>query len=240
VLITGANQGIGFEIARKLAADNKNYHVLLSGRRKDAVWDAAATLQSQGLSVEPLLLDVTSDDSIAAAVQAIEAAHGRLDVLVVNGAITGASFEGSTRAQLRHVYETNVFGAAAVTEASFPLLERGAAGPHRVVFVSTNLSSLKRKADPSDSNHGIGGWMPYATSKTALNMLLLQYAARYHGEPRWKFNLCCPGYCATNLNSYAGFDTPANGAVVACRLAADEDLGGPSATFTDRDAVVPW
>lgn len=91
VLVTGANQGIGYEIAKKLGKDHEGYHVLVAGRRKEAVEEAAKKLQAEGCSVEPLVLDVTSDESIAEAAKTVDAKYGRLDVLINNAAISGGA-----------------------------------------------------------------------------------------------------------------------------------------------------
>ncbi|KAG5806946.1 hypothetical protein H9Q74_006501 [Fusarium xylarioides] len=123
-LVTGANQGIGFEIAKKLASENNDYHVIVSGRRLQAVQEANALLQAQGLNVSPLILDITSDDSIAAAVEAIRDKFGRLDILINNSAISGYGMAVSPRERMMAVYNTNCIGTALVTDSFIPLLER--------------------------------------------------------------------------------------------------------------------
>ncbi|KUI56571.1 Carbonyl reductase [NADPH] 1 [Cytospora mali] len=245
VLVTGANQGIGLEITRKLTTEHKDYHVIMAGRRKEAIEQAANKLQAEGLSVEPLVLDVTSDDSITAAAKAIGDKHGHLGVLINNAAISSApdSADGSkplsTRQQFLRVLDTNVAGVQAMTDTFIPLLEKSDK-TKRIVFITSSLSSMSFKADPKlgFSSRKLEYWH-YTTSKSALNMLALHYAVRYEGRDDWKWNLCCPGYCATNLNEFAGTHPPEHGAINACRLAT---LGpdGESGTFTDKDGVVPW
>lgn len=245
VLVTGANQGIGFEIAKKLTTEHKDYHVIMAGRRKEAVEEAASKLQAEGLSVEPLILDVTSDESIAAAAKTVDDKHGRLDVLINNAAISNTSHGAdgralSTREQYLAILDTNVAGVQAVTDAFLPLLEKSNQ-TKRVVFVSSGLGSVGLWGDTS---HGFPradllGYPHYSSSKAALNVLALHYVVRYQDRSDWKLNMCEPGYCATNLNAYHGVHPADHGAINACRLAT---LGpdGESGTFTDKDKAVPW
>ncbi|KAL1872107.1 hypothetical protein Daus18300_004476 [Diaporthe australafricana] len=242
VLVTGANQGIGFEIAKKLNVEYENYHVIMAGRRKQAVEEAAQKLQAEGFSVEPLVLDQSSDDSIAAAAKAIDEKYGHLDVLVNNAAISNISHSAdgkplSTREQFSHILDTNVGGVQAVTDAFIPLLDKSAK-TKRIVFISSGLGSVSMKADPKSAVHKME-YVHYTTSKAALNQLALHYVARYEDKKDWKLNLCCPGYCATNLNGYAGSEPPETGAINACRLAA---LGpdGESGTYTNKEGTIPW
>ncbi|ROW18412.1 hypothetical protein VPNG_00128 [Cytospora leucostoma] len=244
VLITGANQGIGFEIAKKLTTDHKDYHAIMAGRRKEAIEEAASKLQAEGLSVEPLILDVTSDESIAAAAQTVSEKHGHLDVLINNAAIGRAppSADGkplSTREQFLRILDTNVAGVEIVTDAFIPLLDKSDK-TKRIVFVSSGLGSVSLKADPKfemrfrklEARH-------YTTSKTALNQLALHYFVHYEGRDDWKINIHCPGYCVTNLNVWAGDNPPDTGAINAVRLAT---LGpdGESGTFTNKEGTIPW
>ncbi|KAI3401665.1 hypothetical protein diail_9329 [Diaporthe ilicicola] len=242
VLVTGANQGIGFEIAKKLNVEYKNYHVIMAGRRKQAIEEAAEKLKAEGFSVEPLVLDVSSDDSVAAAAKAVDEKHGHLDVLINNAAISNISHSAdgralSTREQFIHILDTNVAGVQAVTDAFIPLLEKSAQ-TKRVVFISSGLGSVSLKADPKSPLRKME-YVHYTTSKSALNQLALHYVARYEDKKDWKLNLCDPGYVATNLNAYAGTGTAESGAINACRLAA---LGpdGESGTYTNKEGTVPW
>lgn len=241
-LITGANQGIGYEIAKKLGIAHKTYHVIIAGRRKDAVDEAVQRLQAEGLSVEGLVLDLTSDASIEAAAKTVSDKHGHIDVLVNNAAASSAptSTDGkpnTTRAEMLHILDTNVAGSQAVTDAFLPLLEK-ASGVKRIVFIGSALGSLTYKADPNHPNRPIA-FVPYTISKTAEHMLALMYAAKFDGKNDWKVNISCPGYCATNLNGFAGTDTPESGAQNAVRLAT---LGpdGETGTFTGREGVRAW
>ncbi|KAK7719928.1 hypothetical protein SLS64_002109 [Diaporthe eres] len=244
VLVTGANQGIGFEIAKKLNVEHENYHVIMAGRRKQAIEEAAEKLQAQGFSVEPLVLDQSSDDSIAAAAKAVDEKHGHLDVLINNAAISNISHSAdgkplSTREQFLRILDTNVAGVQIVTDAFIPLLEKSTK-TKRIVFISSGLGSVSLLADPKlgstfrkvEATH-------YTTSKASLNQLALHYVVRYEDDKNWKLNICCPGFCATNLNAYSGTNSAESGAINACRLAT---LGpdGESGTYTNKEGTIPW
>jgi NAD(P)-dependent dehydrogenase (short-subunit alcohol dehydrogenase family) len=177
-LITGANRGIGFELARTLARDH-SFHVLLGSRDVVSGTSALAVLSSEGLSVELLILDTNFDDSIMAAAKNVEQNHGRLDVLVNNAGISIDPYPTTEFTQLRRVFQdtfnTNVFGSATVTEAFIPLLYKSSLP--RIVFISSTLGSIGNRVDP----HGAWQQVPlvsYRCSKAALNMLCATFVAR--------------------------------------------------------------
>ncbi|KAF5567344.1 carbonyl reductase 1 [Fusarium napiforme] len=234
-LVTGANQGIGFEIVKKLASENNDYHVIVSGRRLQAVQEASTLLQAQGLNVSPLILDITSDDSIAAAVEAIRDKFGRL---VNNSAISGYGMAVSPRELMMAVYNTNCIGTALVTDSFIPLLERSTK-THRIFFVSTALGSLTLKADPTHPMHSFDFGV-YTHSKSSLNMMALHFAIRYENDPQWKINITCPGHNSrTALNGFAGTEPVDLGAISSVNAAT---LGpdGETGTFKDDKRVIPW
>ena len=158
---------------------------------------------------------------------------GRLDVLINNAGIS-LNEEGISGHALQTAYQdvfaVNIFGAALTTEAFIPLLSVSTAP--RIVFMSSSLGSLAER-------WGNPVVLPiYRSSKAALNMLMLHYAMKYKDD-RWKVNASCPGYCATNLNAYSGYDTPENGALNAVRLAIlGED--GETGTFSNKEGVIAW
>lgn len=201
--VTGANQGLGFEAAKALAASRRGpngeaYHVLVGSRDLAKGEEAAATINAAvaaaggGGSAEAVQLDVTDASSIAAAAEKVRARHGRLDALV-NNAGTLSQDPGGVAAALRADLEVNVLGAAAVTEAFLPLLLLPGPGPSpppadpRLVFVSSSMGSMAGAADPGSRYYrSVLGTSPleYRVSKAALNMMMLEYWKRYGAEPR--------------------------------------------------------
>ncbi|GAA0571693.1 SDR family oxidoreductase [Actinomadura livida] len=235
-LITGANKGIGFEIARQLGEQGC---VVLAGARDEVRGKAAAdSLAGLGITALPLRIDVTDPVSAADAASWIERRHGRLDVLVNNAGIAGG-FSGppsaATAADLREVYETNVFGVVSVTNAMLPLLRRSEAG--RIVNLSSHAGSLTLNTDP-DSPLANVNMLAYQSSKTALNALTVLYAKELKGTSV-KINLANPGPVATDINGHRGHLTPAEGARIAVRLAL-LDESGPSGACLAENGTVPW
>jgi len=234
-LVTGANKGIGYEIAAALGALGHSVGV---GARDAARGEAAtARLRAAGVDAFPVPLDVTDDGSVAAAAELLDARAGRLDVLVNNAGITGGRPQEPTvvdPATIRAVVETNVIGVVRVTNAMLPLLRRSAAP--RIVNLSSTVGSLTRQSEPGDGTGPISA--AYAPSKTFLNAVTVQYAKELRGTGVL-VNAACPGYCATDLNGFRGVRTPAQGAAVAVRLATLPD-GGPSGAFFDDGGELPW
>ncbi len=234
-LITGANKGIGKEIARQLGAQGMT--VLIGARDTARGEEAAAELKAGGADAFAISLDVTAKASIDEAARRVEAEFGRLDVLVNNAGIaleTGAP--GAVDIDiLRRTYETNFFGVVAVTYAFLPLLQKSEAG--RIVNMSSGLGSLTQNSDP---NWPFGHVKPlaYNSSKAALNMFTIILAAELKDTPI-KVNAADPGYTATDLNHNTGTRTVEQGATEAVRLATLPS-DGPTGGYFDEDGVVPW
>jgi len=230
-LVTGANKGIGHAIASELAA--RGFTVLVGAR--DASRGEAGAKRIAG-DARPIALDVTRTDSIAAAAARIRRDFGRLDVLVNNAAIA-RSAKPSTGSldDVRAVFETNVFGVIAVTQAMLPLLREAPAG--RIVNVSSRIGSLTAITDPTFPMPGVGG-LAYGPSKTALNAVTIAFAQELQGTSI-KINLACPGHTATDLNGHSGPRTVAEAAREPVRLAL---LGpdGPTGTFSNDAGSIPW
>ena len=245
-LVTGANQGVGLQVAKELAA---NGVTVLAGSRNFARGEAAA--REIGADAIALQLDVTDRVSIADAAERIRREFGRLDVLIQNAAISntkkrpGMSVEDYSRStqpsvvsleEMRAVWDTNVFGVLAVYQAMLPLLRQAPAA--RIVNVSSGVGSLTMNSDPACR------WRPnfgpvYPASKTALNALTLAMAIELEPEGI-KVNAVSPGFTKTNLNEYAGIETVEEGAREAVRVAL---LGkdGPTGTFTHAKlGTLPW
>lgn len=233
-LVTGANKGIGFEVARQLGT--AGCIVLLGARDQALGKEAAAKLAAEGLDVRCLAIDVTDVSTITGAAQSITSSFGRLDILVNNAGINDPGDGPAPNAQLdavERVLRTNFLGALAVTQAMLPLLRKSAAG--RIVNVSSGLGSLTRSAQPNPSSTNLIG---YSASKAALNMLTVQLA-RLFGDTPIKVNSAAPGYTATALNGFRGTQTIPEGAAEAVRLALLPE-GGPTGTFSERAGTVPW
>ncbi|GIJ73913.1 SDR family oxidoreductase [Virgisporangium ochraceum] len=228
-LVTGANKGIGYEIAAGLGALGWRVGV---GARDDGRREAAVgKLRAAGVDAFGVPLDVTDDASVAAAVSLFD----RLDVLVNNAGVTGGMpQEPSTVdiATMRTAVETNVFGVIRVTNAFLPLLRRSASP--RIVNMSSTVGSITRQSTPGAETGPISA--AYSPSKSFLNAVTVQYAKELPGI---LINLGCPGYCATDLNGHRGYRTPEQGAAVAIRLATLPD-DGPTGAFYDDDGVIPW
>ena len=244
-LVTGANQGIGLQIAKDLVA--RGFTVLVGSRNLQRGETAAKEI---GPDARALQLDVTDQASITAAAERIRKDPGRLDVLVNNAAISNIGkqpdmsvqdYAKLTRpsnvslAEVRAIWDTNVFGVLAVTQAMLPLLREAPAA--RIVNVSSGVGSLTRNSDPAYAYRSIFG-PGYAASKTALNAITLAIAIELESTAI-KVNAACPGYTKTNLNNYSGTRNVEEGAREPVRLAL---LGpdGPTGTFSNEAGPLPW
>ena len=232
-LITGANKGLGYEVARQLGQDH-GMTVLIGARDAARGREAAEKLTALDLDACAVQLDVTDPASVEAAAGQIEQDFGgRLDVLVNNAGVSLLDYSLPSQTDLegyRVIHLTNAFGPLAVTKAMLPLLKRSAAG--RVVNMSSGLGSLKLNSDQSPEIAGIK-LVAYNSSKAALNMQTVLFAAELaaEGSPI-KVNSACPGYCATDLNNHQGHRTVEQGAREAVRLAT-LPADGPTDRRTD-------
>ncbi|NRQ38771.1 SDR family NAD(P)-dependent oxidoreductase [Nonomuraea sp. NN258] len=244
-LITGANKGIGRAVADRLAALGMT--VLIGARDERRGARAAAAVRAAGGDAHALTLDVTDPATAAAAARWIEDRFGHLDVLVNNAGITGSGRVAPQDARdqvpstvdldmVRSVFETNVFGVIAVTNAMLPLLRRSPAA--RVVNVSSAAGSLTVNSIPDGPLSGLPTSAAYSPSKTALNMLTVQYANELRKDGIL-VNAADPGYVDTEINDHRGHLTPAQGAAVVVRLAT---LGadGPTGAFLSEAGPLPW
>jgi NAD(P)-dependent dehydrogenase (short-subunit alcohol dehydrogenase family) len=223
-LITGASRGLGFEAARQLAAAG---HQVWVGARDISRGEQAA----DAIGGRFVQLDVTDDASVAAAVETV----GGLDVLVNNAGISGGRIVPgeATVDDMRKVYETNVFGPVRVLHAFIPLLERSPAPV--VVNVSSGVGSLALASDPA-SPLSKANYPVYASSKAALNMLTIRYAAAL---PLMRINSVDPGFTATDFNQHRGTQTVEEGAeaIVRYALVAPD---GPTGGFFDVNGTEAW
>jgi len=231
-LITGANKGLGYETARQLIAAG---HTVWIGARDPERGRAAA----ERLGAPFVQLDVTDEDSVAAAAKTIEAGGG-LDVLVNGAGIEGRTPDNGvigpadeTGEHMREMFDTNVFGMVRMMHAFLPVLRRSAAPV--VVNVSSGLSRTADLADPDGYVHFYPG-VAYPASKAAVNMLTVQYAKAFPGI---RINAVDPGYTATDLNGGTGTQTVEQGAQVIVAM-AQTGPDGPTGGYFDANGPLTW
>jgi NAD(P)-dependent dehydrogenase (short-subunit alcohol dehydrogenase family) len=234
-LITGANKGIGLEIAHQLG--KQGITVLLGVRDENRGREAAEKLQAENIDAHVVQLDVTAQDTIDAAASYIDSEFGKLDILVNNA---GIAIDNVPPSQLdievlRRTYDTNVFGVFAVTKAMLPLLRKSDAG--RIVNMSSGLGSLAQNSDPNYEYAQVK-LLAYNSSKTALNAMTIQFAHELKDTPI-KVNSADPGYVATDINSHRGSRTVQQGATAPVRLAM-LPADGPTGGYFDENGIVPW
>lgn len=236
-LVTGANKGIGHEVARQLGG--LGHHVLLGARDPGRGESAAATLRAAGLSCEWLALDVCDGASVRAAAQAIGERHGRLDVLVNNAAVKlefhPAPPSACSLDTVRRTFDTNVFGLMEVTLAMLPWLRRSSAA--RIVNVSSGLGSLSLSATVG-TKFNDKPMLSYNVSKAAVNAVTIQFANELR-PTGIKVNSADPGYTHTDMTLRQGGKPVDRGAAVIVRLATLED-DGPSGAFFDESGPMAW
>jgi NAD(P)-dependent dehydrogenase (short-subunit alcohol dehydrogenase family) len=234
-LISGANKGIGFEIARGLGA--KKITVLVGARDEARGQTAVEKLRSEGADARIVKLDVTARGTIERAAEWIEKEFGRLDILVNNAGVAefGTKPSDVDLAKVREVYETNFFGPVTLIQRMLPLLKKSKHG--RIVNVSSSLGSLTLS---SDLNSPFADFLAlgYNTSKSALNSMTIQFAKELKDTPI-KVNAICPGYCATDINGNSGPRSAAQGAVAAIQYATIGD-DGPTGGYFNDEGRVPW
>ena len=235
-LVTGANKGIGLEIARQLA--RAGVFVIIGAREPARARAAIDDLASQGLAATSVHIDLNDFESIAAAAETIRADHGRLDILVNNAGIVHAEDGPPTASSpeaARRIMDTNFIGTLAVTQAMLPLLRQSAAA--RIVNLSSSLGSLTLNGDPT-STYYAARLIGYNASKAALNMLTVQLAEELRGTPI-VVNSVSPGYVKTDLNGHRGFITVEEGATLPVKYAllGDDAVSG---RFVEASGETPW
>jgi NAD(P)-dependent dehydrogenase (short-subunit alcohol dehydrogenase family) len=239
VLITGANKGLGYEAARRLG--ELGWKVFLGSRDEARGQAATEKLAADGVDVVPVQLDVTSDESVAGALELVRRHTERLAVLINNAGAPGHAVHpaDATADEIHTVYDANVYGPVRVTHAFLPLLQ--AAENPRVVMVSSAGGAFSVVLDPEQPVSTMHE-LAYSSSKTALNMITVRYA---QALPNIKFNLVTPGetakhtFAATDMNNHKGQLTVTEGTDSIVRMAT---LGpdGPTGTFEDRVGPVAW
>ncbi len=228
-VVTGANKGIGFEVARQLA--RMGLRVILTSRNKARGEKAAAMLRKEDLDVGYAALDVTDGSSVKALAKYLKAGGGRLDVLVNNAGILLGKYETSVLDEketlFRETLETNFYGALRVSQALVPMMRKGGYG--RVVNLSSGLGQLDDMGD---------GVSAYRVSKTALNALTRMLAAATEGE-NILVNSMCPGWVRTQMGGAGASRSVEKGAETAVWLATLADSGPTGGFFRDKKPI-PW
>jgi NAD(P)-dependent dehydrogenase (short-subunit alcohol dehydrogenase family) len=236
VFITGANKGIGYEVARQLAA---NEFIVLLGARNPQRGEAAANkLRAEG-EVHFVPIDVTDERSIAAAAEMVSKQWGKVDVLVNNA---GIILELSAKIRpaaleltmLKETFETNLFGAFAVIRYFLPLLKQSETA--QIINVSSGLGSLTSMSDPNNMFYGSNA-LAYNASKSALNAVTVSLAKDLASE-QIRVNSICPGWVKTDLGTDAAYRTVEQGVAIIVKLAMMEQP--PTGKFLDDNGEVPW
>ena len=240
-LVTGANKGIGFEVAKILA--QQGFFVYLGSRNPENGLAAVEKLKAEGLNnIEAIQLDVTDQQSVDASRKTIGEKTGVLDVLVNNAGIAGVFEQSleSTVDQYKEVYDTNVFGVVRVTQAFIDLLRKSPAP--RIVNVSTSMGSLSLAADIYNDNYP-KRFIIYQSSKSALNMYTVNLAYELRNTS-FKVNAVCPGWTQTDFTGHQGTSTPQEaGQRIAKYALIGED--GPTGKYFSEEyfaepANCPW
>lgn len=235
-LITGANKGIGFEVARQLGRNG--CLVLIAARNETLGKEAVTKLQSEKIEARFVEIDLRRKETITAASALIEADFGRLEILVNNAGIVDPADGPPSTVQLdalERIFETNFLGTVAVTQAMLPLLRKAEAA--RIVNVSSGLGSLTFHSDPKWEFASIKV-LGYCASKAALNMFTVQLAWELR-DTRIKVNSADPGFTATDLNNHRGYQTIEQGSAETIRLALLAE-NGPSGGFFATAGPEPW
>lgn len=234
-LVTGANQGIGLEIARQLG--QRGITVLIGARDRTRGLDAERQLRADGITAHCVVLDVTSQPSLDQAAEYISASFGVLDILVNNAGIYLEEKPPSSNdeATFKTIYNTNVLGVLRTTKTMLPLIRSSDQG--RIVNLSSSLGSLTLNSDP-EFEFAPFLMLGYNSSKTAVNAMTVFFANELRGTSI-KVNAADPGYCATALNGFTGSKSPRDGARVAVRLAL-LPADGPTGGFFNENGSVPW
>jgi NAD(P)-dependent dehydrogenase (short-subunit alcohol dehydrogenase family) len=237
-LITGANKGLGFEMARQLG--QTGITVVLAARDPGKGEAATAKLRGEGLDARFLKLEVTNKDDHAAAAAFLDKNFGRLDILINNAGISaedlGAGKVSTTTPDVIHrTFETNFFAPVALTQALLPLLRKSDAG--RIVNMSSILGSQTLHADPNSPIYDFKS-LSYDASKAALNSFTIHLAHELKDTPI-KVNSAHPGWVKTDMGTDAApMEIPEGGKTGVALALLGED--GPTGGFFHLGKPLPW
>jgi len=236
-LITGANKGLGFETARQLG--KQGVHVLLGSRDAQRGAAAAQTLTKKGITASVIAIEVTNAASIAAAAAQVTKQYGHLDILINNAGVldyaADTGVETTSIDTFRRVFETNLFGLVAVTQAFLPLIKKSAAG--RIVNLSSILGSIAEHSDPSSMIYAMR-FPAYDSSKAAVNMYTAELAQTFK-DTAMKINAAHPGWVKTDMGGEQAPMEIVDGAKTAVALAL-LDAKGPTGGYFHLGAPLRW
>jgi NAD(P)-dependent dehydrogenase (short-subunit alcohol dehydrogenase family) len=227
-LVTGANRGIGLEIARQLAA--KGLRVILTARNLDEANRAATKLPGDGSHITARQLDVSDPASVERLANSLATDFGRLDVLVNNAGVLLDRNQQGANVDMKTVevtLQTNLLGAWRLSQALLPLLKKSGRG--RIVNVSSQMGQLESMS---------GGYPAYRVSKTALNALTRILADELRGSGIL-VNAACPGWVRTDMGGASAPRSVAEGADTPVWLATLPD-DGPTGGFFQNRRPIPW
>ncbi|MUT65763.1 SDR family oxidoreductase [Paenibacillus sp. NEAU-GSW1] len=230
-LITGANKGIGLEIARQLG--RQGAIVLLGARSFSKAEQAAAQLKTEQIEAIPVELDVTDARHIRSAAEKIQEEYGKLDILV-NNAGTYLDHEGDGVDVIRRSFTTNFFGPYALTTSLLDLLKASPAG--RIVNQSSILGSMGTLM--TDKFYARAAAPGYTTSKAALNAWTAQLSIQLQ-DTNVKVNACHPGWVKTDMGGPGAVMEIEEGAETAVYLATLPS-DGPTGGFFHKMETLPW
>ncbi|KAF2449187.1 NAD(P)-binding protein [Karstenula rhodostoma CBS 690.94] len=199
ILITGANQGLGFAIAEVFSQSKHPYTILVGARDQtrgnEAVSKLLSTKTNEKTTISTIGIDLASSESITSALEKIATNYGRLDILVNNAGIFGApgkTWNSTTRPDWRTIFEVNVFGAIELVETAFPLLLKSPSP--RVIVVTSNMGSISKVANGHVPCGPVGAY--YSSSKAAVNAMVANWSQTQKGIKFWA---TCPGLVATQF-----------------------------------------
>lgn len=236
-LITGANKGMGFELALELGKAGQ--FILLGARNKQLGQEAIKKLQSNGIEADLVLIDVTNEESIKAATKYIEQKYGHIDILINNAGIALDNHEKPSKIKLdivRKDFDVNFFGLISVTQNIIPLMRK--AKTAKIINISSEVGSLTLSSDPSVHRHTAVG---YQASKAAVNMFTVDLANEL-SDTNITVNAVNPGWVDTTFaggGGQSGQKTVQQGVARTVEIATDES-NEVSGTFSDTKGIVPW